>query len=80
MAFSCNVFLTFLSPSAAECLLFEAFLDRRFPEMVAKVTILLRTSLEKTKNTLSDIDILLKYGTIDQNRFSGFILLPGSVL
>ena len=57
MAFSCNVFLTFLRTSAAECFLFGAFSDRRFPEMLAKVTIPLRTSLEKSKNA-SEVVIL----------------------
>ena len=45
------LFLTFLRTSAAECLLFGAFLDRPFPEMLAKVTIPLRTSLKKSKKS-----------------------------
>ena len=35
---------------------------------------------QKVKKTSSDIAILLKYKTIGGDRFSGFILLKGSVL
>jgi len=42
-------FELFWGTYTAELSLFEAFSDRRFPEMLSKVTIPLRTSLEKSK-------------------------------
>ena len=73
-------FFDFFEDVCGRMLTFRSFFGQALSRNVCKSDHSVTDILQKVKKTLSDIAILLKYRTIDQNRLSGFILLTGSVL